>query len=64
MIRKRGPPRVVMNKRPGCDMSQSTMVAIDPSSWGCATSPTSLPSRIRHTPKGELVRMQRAAMSR
>ena len=45
-------------------MSQSTMRAMVPSPWGTAGSPTSPPSLIRHTPKGELLRMQRAAMSR
>ena len=63
-MRKRGPPRVAMKSSPGWDMSQSTMRAMLPMAWGTAASPTSAPSRIRHTPKGVLAFMQRAAMSR
>ena len=63
-MRKRSPPRVVMNSRPGLSMSHPVMRAMDPTPWGTAGAPTSPPSRIRHTPNGAFARMQRAAMSR
>jgi len=44
-------------------MSQSAIFASVPTSYGTAGAPTSLPSRMAHTPKGEPSRRQALAIS-